>query len=147
MRRLEFALDTGDVVGIDHEGLVALRSGLEKTLHAQAVPEEELYDAALALGLNPTQCCPAPCALNSLLNRELAPDHRSPFSCTLRPTAFCPTGTMAAAGVGGDKDEHTAERFLLMAANSGNAGAPAVWYRLAQIRKSTPYSGFEWNIC
>jgi TPR repeat protein len=54
---------------------------------------------------------------------------------------------MAAAGVGGDKDEHMAERFLLMAANSGNAAAPAVWYRLAQIRKSTPYSGFEWNIC
>ena len=64
MRRLEFALDTGDVVGIDHEGLVALRSGLEKTLHAQAVPEEELYDAELALGLHPTKCFPAPCALN-----------------------------------------------------------------------------------
>ena len=37
---------------------------------------------------------------------------------------------MAAAGVGGDKDEHTAERFLLMAANSGNTAAPAVWYRM-----------------
>jgi hypothetical protein len=66
MQQLEFALGTGDVAGIDHEGLAALRSGLEKTLHVQAAPEEELYDAALALGLNPTQCCPAPCALNSL---------------------------------------------------------------------------------
>ena len=50
--------------------------------------------------------------------------------------ASYPAGTMAASGVGGDKDEHAAERFLLMAADSGNSAEPAVWYRLAQLHLS-----------
>ena len=40
--------------------------------------------------------------------------------------------------MGGDKDEHTAERFLLMAANSGNTAAPAVWYRLVYSLPLSP---------
>lgn len=50
MQQLEFALEAGDASGIDPEGLLTIRSGLEKTLHAGSASQEELHDAALALG-------------------------------------------------------------------------------------------------
>jgi len=43
---------------------------------------------------------------------------------------------MAAAGIGGVKDEAKAEKYLIMAIDKGSAAPAAVYYHLAQLHLS-----------
>jgi hypothetical protein len=66
------------------------------------------------------------------LRRELDMSLQTESSQEELDDAALAYGSMAAAGIGGEKDESKAEKYLLMAADMGNASA-AVYYQLAQL--------------